>query len=503
MDLQKRNNGILLHITSLPSKYGIGDFGKEAYSFIDFLKKSKVGYWQLLPLGPTGYGNSPYSLRSTFAGNENLISIDSLIENGYLNTEDKKIFNSVKEGYIDFDFVDKVKRPLLFKAADNFIALNKEEENYNDFLKTNSFFLDDYTIFMALVDYYYDARWYSIWDEKLCIRDSKALEKIKSKLSTEIERYKVLQYFFFKQWLELKNYANKNGIKIIGDLPIFVAGDSVDAWANLHLFKTDENHKFNKVSGVPPDGFTADGQLWGTPLYEWEVHKKTNYKWWVSRIKHQLKLYDVIRIDHFRGLESYWEIPATHTTAKFGQWVKGPGQEIFDAIKHQLGELPIIAEDLGYLTKEVEDLRKDNGFPGMKIGIFGYEWDDNGKFNFDNMDFPNNYEKNFIAYPGTHDNQTILGWFKALSPDKKDDLRKLFNFNEENIVDEIIKILYKSKANIIICQIQDLLNLDDSARMNTPSTCGPFNWSWQLKSTLSLDKVQTKLKEYNEKYNRY
>ncbi len=503
MNLQKRNNGILLHITSLPSKYGIGDFGKEAYAFIDFLKESKVGYWQLLPLGPTGYGNSPYSLRSTFAGNENLISIDSLIEDGYLNTEDKNIFNSIKEGYIDFNFVDKVKRPLLFKAADNFIALNKEEENYQDFLKTNAFFLDDYAIFMALVDYYYDARWYSIWDENLGNRNQKALKEVKLKLKNEIERYKVLQYLFFKQWFKLKAYANNNGIKIIGDLPIFVASDSVDTWANLNLFKTDENHKFNKVSGVPPDGFTADGQLWGTPVYNWEVHKKNNFKWWISRIKHQLQLYDVIRIDHFRGLESYWEIPSTDSTARNGKWVKSPGQKLFNAIKSELGNnLPIIAEDLGYPSKDVETLRESNNFPGMKIGIFGYDWDENNQFNFENMDFPDNYEENFIAYPGTHDNQTILGWYKDLSKIKKDDLYRLFNFTEDNIVSEIIQNLYKSKANIVICQIQDLLKLDDSARMNTPSTCGPFNWSWQLKSSQEYDDIKSLLLLYNNKYNR-
>lgn len=502
MNFNKRDNGILLHITSLPSKYGIGDFGKEAYNFIDFLKEAKVGYWQILPIGPTGYGNSPYSLRSTFAGNENLISIDSLIDDGYLNTEDTKIFNSVNEGFIDFNFIDKVKRQLLFKAADTFLKQNKEEENYNNFLKNNSFFLDDYTIFMALVDYYYDARWYSIWDKELAHRDEKAIQDVKIKLHDEINRYKVLQYLFFKQWYKLKKYANENSIKIIGDLPIFVAGDSVDSWANIDLLKTDENMRYNKVSGCPPDGFTADGQLWGNPIYDWNKMKENDYKWWIKRIKHQLNLFDIIRIDHFRGLESYWEIPSDHKTARYGKWVKGPGQDLFDKIKQELGELPIIAEDLGYMTKEVEILRDNNNFPGMKIGIFGYSWDKDDNFIFDNFDYPENYGENFIAYPGTHDNQTILGWYKNLSQKHKKDLFNLFEFDEKNIAWQMIEKLYESKAILVITQLQDLLELDDSARMNTPSTCGPFNWSWQLKSNIDLSDLKTKLLKYNNKYKR-
>lgn len=502
MDLNKRNNGILLHITSLPSNYGIGDLGSNAYKFVDFLSKSSVGYWQILPIGPTGYGNSPYSLRSTFAGNENLISIDSLITDGYLNTEDTEIFNSVKNGFIDFNFIDKVKRPLLFKAADNFLLLNKEEENYTNFLKTNSFFLNDYAIFMALVDYYYDARWYSIWDKGLSKRDKIALKEVEKKLYKEINRYKVLQYLFFKQWFNLKTYANKNKVKIIGDLPIFVSGDSVDTWSNIELFETDYNNNFNKVSGCPPDDFTADGQLWGNPIYDWSAHKKDNYQWWVKRIEHKLNLFDVIRIDHFRGLESYWEIPSNHKSAKYGKWVKGPGQELFDAIKNKLGKLPIIAEDLGYMTEEVELLRNNNNFPGMKIGIFGYSWDKDDNFEYENNDFYKNYEENFIAYPGTHDNQTILGWYKRLEKNHKKDLLELFNFSQENIVWKMIETLYKSKAKIVITQLQDLLELDDKARMNIPSTCGLYNWSWQLQSLKQLDDIIDKLKSLNNKYNR-
>lgn len=503
MSLTKRNNGILLHITSLPSKYGIGDFGKEAYAFIDFLKRSKVGLWQILPLGPTGYGNSPYSSRSTFAGNEHLLSLDFLIEDGYLNKTSLQSYPQVNEGYIDFGIVEEFKKPLLFKAADNFITLKKEQEDYERFVKDNAFYLDDYCIFMALVDYYYDARWYSVWDEDISKRKPKAIKQVKAKLFKEIERYKVLQYLFFKQWFKLKQYANENGIQIIGDLPIFVAGDSVDSWSNLELFKTNNKGEYTKVSGCPPDGFTSDGQLWGNPVYDWQVHKQTNYKWWISRIEHQLKLYDIVRIDHFRGFESYWEIDISETTARNGVWTKGPGQHLFDAIKEQLGSLAIIAEDLGYMTKEVEQLRNNNNFPGMKIGIFGYNWDENNKFDFNNMDLPTNYGENFIAYPGTHDNQTILGWFNSLEQHKKDFMLKVLATNENNIVWPFIKELYSSQANIVVIQMQDLLEKDDKARMNIPSTFGPFNWSWQLKGDEDLNQLESTLKLYNNYYKRY
>lgn len=502
MSVYKRNNGILLHITSLPSKYGIGDLGAQAYSFIDFLKRSKVGYWQILPIGPTGYGNSPYSSRSTFAGNEYLISLDFLIEDGYLNYEDTRILNNIKEGYVDFSIVENIKKSLLFKAADNFLKLNREEKAFNNFINENNFYIDDYSLFMALVDYYYDARWYSVWDKELGQRKPAAINNAKIKFETEINRYKVLQFLFFKQWFNLKQYANDNKIKIIGDIPIFVAGDSVDTWSNLHLFKTEIQGRYNKISGCPPDGFTSDGQLWGTPVYDWEVHRKTNFKWWITRIKRQLKLYDVVRIDHFRGLESYWEVPSNHKTARHGKWVKGPGQIFFDAIKKELGEIPIIAEDLGYMTDEVNKLRNDNNLPGMKIGIFGFSWNDSGELDYLNMDLPTNYEENFIAYPGTHDNQTILGWFNSLNNQQQDFMLKLLSTNKDNFVWSFIKELYASKASIVIVQMQDLLQKDDTARMNTPSTCGPFNWTWQLKSSDNLDKVESLLKLYNNYYKR-
>ncbi len=502
MGLNKRNNGILLHITSLPSKYGIGDFGVESYKFIDFLKKSKVGFWQILPLGPTGYGNSPYASRSTFAGNEYLLSLDSIIKDGYLNTEDTFNFPECKAGYVDFNIVETYKKPLLFKAADNFLKQGKEKKQYELFLDENAFYIEDYAIFMALVDFYYDARWYSVWNKKIAKRDKNALEKVRKDLHKEIKRYKVLQYLFFKQWFNLKQYANENGIKIIGDLPIFVAGDSVDAWANIELLKTDSKTQYSKVSGCPPDGFTADGQLWGNPVYNWQIHKKTNYKWWILRIKQQLKLFDIVRIDHFRGFESYWEISIDQTTARNGKWVKGPGQDFFDVIKKEISPLPIIAEDLGYMTKEVEKLRDDNNFPGMKIGIFGYNWDENEEFDYSNTDLPDNYGENFIAYPGTHDNQTVLGWFKSLSKEKQIFIKQKLDIKDDSIVWPFIKDILQSKAKVVIVQMQDLLEMDDTYRMNIPSTCGPFNWSWQLKPDADLNKLEAILKSLNTKYNR-
>lgn len=500
---KKRDNGILMHITSLPSKYCIGDFGKEAYDFVDFLKTSNVGIWQLLPIGPTGYGNSPYASRSTFAGNELLISLDKLIDNGLLNKKDI-VFPDYDGKKVNYYLADSWKKPLLFKAADNFINQNKQsDKDYLDFVEKSKFFLDDYCLFMALCDHYYDARWYSVWDEKLGKRDEKALEEAREKFSKQINQYKVLQFFFFKQWKDLKSYANENDILIIGDLPIFVAGDSVDAWTETKLLKTDENGQFSYISGCPPDGFTADGQLWGNPVYDWETNKNTNYKWWIKRIEAQLDLFDIIRIDHFRGFDSYWQVPAGEKTARNGVWTPGPKQDLFDAIKKELGVLPIIAEDLGYLTKSVEKLRDDNNFPGMKIGIFGFSWDENKNLDLNNMDLPDNYIENCIAYPGTHDNQTINGWYQILEDYQKESVKEYLKCNDKNVAWALIEKIYESKAKFAIIQLQDLLEMnDEQGRMNIPSTCGDFNWSWKLYQNTDLSELKTKLVDCSKKYKR-
>lgn len=475
----KRSSGILFHITSLPGKYGIGDFGNEAYSFVDQLEKTGIKLWQTLPLGPTGYGNSPYSSRSTFAGNELLISIDKLLKDNYLSPDDINNIPKFSARKVDYSKVEKWKKPLLFKAAKNFIKENKEEVEYKKFVENNKW-LDDYCLFISIYDEYNDSRWDSVWDEKLKNRDRKALDLKRLAHKEKIECYSVLQYFFFKQWFSLKAYANKKGIKIIGDIPIFVARDSVDAWTNRELFKTDEKGDFSFISGCPPDGFTPFGQLWGTPVYDWDRCEQSGFKWWIRRMKHQLTLCDILRIDHFRGFEAYWEVAAGAPNAINGIWTKGPGKKLFKAIKEELGETPLIAEDLGFMTDDVIKLRTDLNLPGMKIGVFGFDFDDDNIIDIGNTDLPQNYEENCFAYPGTHDNTTIQQWFSGLTTAQKDSVCEYFATDYNNIHNALIRAIYHSKANNVIVMVADILGLSSEGRMNTPSTCNDINWSWRL-----------------------
>ncbi len=475
----KRSSGILFHITSLSGKYGIGDFGFEAFEFVDKLAKSGVKMWQTLPLGPTGYGNSPYASRSSFAGNELLISIDKLLEDGYLSFSDIENIPEFSTKKVEYDRVNKWKKPLLFKAAKNFIKANKEEKEYKAFVKENKW-LEDYCLFISIYDEYNDSRWDSIWDEKLKNRDEKALQIKRDAHSEKIEYYSILQYLFFKQWFKLKAYANSKNIKIIGDIPIFVARDSVDAWTNRELFKTDAKGDFSCVSGCPPDGFTPLGQLWGTPVYDWESCEKTGFKWWIQRIKYQLTLCDILRIDHFRGFESYWEIKEGAPDAKNGKWVKGPGIKLFKAINKELGKTPLIAEDLGFMTEEVVKLRTDLNLPGMKIGVFGFGFDESDNIDINNMDLPQNYDENCFAYPGTHDNTTIQQWFSDLTTNQKDRVCEYLATDYNNIHNALIREIYHSKSKSVVVMLSDLMGLSKEGRMNTPSTCNDINWSWRL-----------------------
>lgn len=486
MQNNKRSSGILFHITSLPGKYGIGDFGNEAYTFVDQLEKTGVKLWQTLPLGPTGYGNSPYSSRSTFAGNELLISIDRLIEDSYLSIEDLKFIPKFSDKKVEYNKVEQWKKPLLFKAAKNFIKVNKEENEYKEFILNNKW-IDDYCLFISIYEEYNDSRWDSIWDEKLKNRDKDSLEKKRIEHKDRIELYKVLQYLFFKQWFALKKYTNEKGIQIIGDIPIFVARDSVDAWTNRSLFKTDAQGDFSFVSGCPPDGFTPLGQLWGTPVYDWESCERSGFKWWISRMKHQLNLCDILRIDHFRGFESYWEVSESATNAINGVWTKGPGKKLFKAIKQALGDTPLIAEDLGYMTDEVIKLRTDLNLPGMKIGVFGFSFDSNNLIDITNTDLPQNYGENFFAYPGTHDNTTIQQWFSSLTTAQKDSVCEYLATDYNNIHNALIRTIYHSNANNVVVMIADLMGLSAEGRMNTPSTCNDINWSWRLDRSIDLE----------------
>lgn len=477
----KRSNGILMHITSLPSEYGIGDFGPEAYRFVDKLHDSLCNYWQLLPLGPTGYGNSPYAARSTFAGNELLISPDLLYRDGYLDKEDL-VHPEFPDDRVDFSLVTEWKLPLLKKAAKNFLLKNKRRKAYRQFLSNESYWLEDYALFMVLYEKYYDARWHTIWDEKEGFRDPKTMEKIKKDKKDEIEIWYALQYLFDQQLFDLRSYANGLGIKTIGDIPIFVGADSADAWSHLELLKTDDEGHYTAVSGVPPDGFSATGQLWGNPVYDWDKHIETDFAWWKERIKRLLKMTDVLRIDHFRGLDAYWEIPAGDKTAENGKWKKSPGKKFFESIKKEMGDLPIIAEDLGFMTDGVIKLRDGNNFPGMKIATMGFSLNDKGELNtFDDF-LPMNYTRRFVAYTGTHDNETARAWFDGLSGDEKHHVREYLGSDDSEIVWSLIRAVMMSNADYAIFPMQDVLELGTEARMNFPSTCNEKNWAWRMKA---------------------
>ncbi|MBK5200259.1 MAG: 4-alpha-glucanotransferase [Spirochaetaceae bacterium] len=479
-----RNCGVLLHPTSLPSAHGIGSLGDKAFKFIDKLNDMKFSLWQILPLGPTGYGDSPYAAKSTFAGNELIIDLNTLAYEGYLELEEvlENPFSTSER--VDYEKVRNFKEPLLRKAALNFIKnrSNDESLSYNDFCHENEFWLEDYALYQVLCTTYEDSRWFSVWDEKVKRRDKNEIIKLSDKYADEILIVKVLQFFFNKQWQSVKSYANKKGIKIIGDVPIFVAGDSVDAWTHPELFKLDENLHQLYNSGVPPDAFSDDGQLWGNPVYDWDKHKETEFNWWSKRIGAYLKNCDIIRIDHFRGLSAYWEVDASEKTAINGKWVPSPGQDLLDVLKKDFCTLPIIAEDLGIITDEVEELRDNNNLPGMKILQFAFGFKNDRSFDANNAYLPHNCIENSVVYTGTHDNDTTLGWYQKLDEKTKDAIRVYLECSDNEVPWELIRACLMSNSKWAIFPMQDILELDSSSRMNTPSTCGSFNWSWRLPS---------------------
>ena len=407
-----RKSGIILPIFSLPSNYGIGTFGIEAYKFVDFLKNSNQKYWQILPVGPTSYGDSPYQSFSTFAGNPYFIDLDLLVADGLLaipNIEKYEFGNDID--YVDYSVMYQNRYKVLRSAYK--VKTQEIENKINIFRDENKEWIEDYALFMALKDYNKGASWNS-WDDEIKFRTEEGLKKYKDLLKEEIDFHVFLQYLFFKQWNSLKSYANENGIEIIGDIPIYVAQDSADVWSNSSLFRLDENLNPIEVAGCPPDAFSETGQLWGNPIYDWDAMEKEDYKWWVRRFKESRKIFDVIRIDHFRGFESYWAIPFEDETAINGQWKKGPGIKVFNAIKKELGNVQVIAEDLGYITEEVRNLLDECGYPGMKVLQFAF--DPNG----DSEYLPHNYTSNYVVYTGTHDNDTIKGWYESLSKEEKD-----------------------------------------------------------------------------------
>lgn len=485
MKTEDRNCGILLHPTSLPSRHGIGSLGEEAFKYIDLLNEMKISLWQILPLGPTGFGDSPYASRSTFAGNELMIDLTQLALENYLDLSDiiKDPFELTDR--IDYNLVREFKEPLLKKAALNLLK-SEDTKDFEKFCKENKFWLDDYALYTILVEDFNDSRWFLSWPENLKMRKKSALNNIIKNNKERIQIVKAMQYFFFNQWQKVKAYANSKGIKIIGDIPIFVAGDSVDAWTNVELFKMDEDYKQLFSAGVPPDAFSDEGQLWGNPIYDWDKHIETNFEWWTKRIKATMKMCDIVRIDHFRGLESYWQVPSSEKTALNGKWVKAPGQLLLDHLYKSIKNLDVIAEDLGVITQEVEKLRDRNNLPGMKILQFAFGFK-NGKLDSKNAYLPHHCNYNSVVYTGTHDNDTTRGWFNKLDDGTKDLIRRYYESSNEEIVWKMIRNMLFTNSKWAIIPMQDILEMDTNSRMNTPSTCSSSNWSWRLTS-LDVDK---------------
>lgn len=469
----ERSAGILLHPTSLPGKYGIGDLGNEAYRFVDWLESAGQILWQVFPLGPTGYGDSPYQCFSAFAGNPLLISPDKLKEEGLLTENDLAEIPHYNPTQIDFGSGIDFKHNLLKKAFQNF--KNSDHTEWNKFCEEQKDWLEDYAFFMAAKEFHNGELW-TKWDKSLVVRDKNSLAEWKEKLSDKISYQKFIQFKFFEQWKNIKTYANEKGIKIVGDMPIFIAYDSADLWANKELFTVDEEGKLLTVAGVPPDYFSATGQLWGNPLYHWDKMEEDDFLWWRKRIKSLLELVDIIRIDHFRGFEAYWEIPGDAPTAETGKWIKAPGEKLFSSLKNHLGELPILAEDLGVITKEVEALRDKFEFPGMKILQFAFGTGMERKF------LPHNISKNCVVYTGSHDNDTTRAYFEKERNAGNDiflHAQKYLDYNGPDISQKLIKAAYSTVADIVIIPMQDVLNLGAEARMNFPGKLGG-NWTWRF-----------------------
>lgn len=490
----KRGAGILLPVSCLPSDLGIGTFGKEAYRFVDFLKAAGQRYWQVLPLGPIGYGNSPYSSTSAFAGNPYYIDLGLLINEGMLGLEQvNKINWGSDPKYVNYNILYSEKFKLLRIAYKN--SHHEKSDSYLKFYKDNFYWLEDYSLYMAIKNHFDDRGWQS-WPEEIMLRNPTAIAKMADILADDIGFWRFCQYMFYSQWLKLKEYANEHDIEIIGDIPIYVALDSADVWANHNLFDLDERRKPRHVAGVPPDMFSKTGQLWGNPIYNWKLMEKDNFKWWRTRIENNTLLYDLIRIDHFIGIANYYSIPANEDTAENGQWITGPGEKLINAINDALGDKKIIAEDLGNVTPEVKKLLSNSGYPGMRLiqmAFFGGS---------DNSNLPFNFDANCVVYGGTHDNETLKGFFNHQSRRITKYAKEFLNVKrKKNIPRAIIYAAYQSVANTAIIQMQDFLGLDNSARINTPSTIGG-NWEWRLTKGQLTKSLGREIKKLTTLYGR-
>lgn len=489
-----RRSGVLLPISSIPSAYGIGSLSKEAYEFVDFLEEAGQKLWQILPLGPTGYGDSPYQSFSTFAGNPYFIDLEQLIEKGWLTEEAcKKCDFGGDDTSIDYEKI-YLERFKILKAAFQKSNIEKKED-FQAFCLENAYWLEDYALYMAVKNSFGGKSWLE-WPKDIKQREAEALEKFSKKYKEEVTFYKFQQYLFDKQWKALKAYANKKGIQIIGDIPIYVALDGADTWANPNLFQLDENCTPTAVAGCPPDAFSATGQLWGNPLYRWDYHKQTGYDWWLKRMAYCYKLYDIVRIDHFRGFDEYYSIPYEDTTAEFGHWEKGPGYDIFEVLKKKLGNKAIIAEDLGFLTDTVIKLVKKTKYPGMKILQFAFDSREESDY------LPHNYPKNCVVYTGTHDNDTTVGWYETFGKKDKNFANRYLNIKSKKDVPWIfIRAALASVSDTAIIPIQDYLELGSQARINTPSTLG-CNWKWRLKKGQCSKDLALKMKKMSKLYGR-
>lgn len=469
----ERASGVLLPIFSLPSKYGIGCFSKEAYQFIDRLKAAGQSYWQILPLGPTGYGDSPYQSFSTFAGNPYFIDLETLTGEGLLTAQECEYgCEEIREDKIDYEKIYKTRFQILEKAFSRF----GENDEYRAFVSENQFWLEDYSLYMAIKDRNGGVSW-NEWEEPLKNKESQAIENAKAELSRQIAFYKFQQYEFDRQWKRLRSYANENGIEIIGDIPIYVAFDSADTWSAPEMFRFNDALEPIDVAGCPPDGFSQTGQLWGNPLYDWEYHKKTGYDWWIRRIEHCFRLYDVVRIDHFRGFDEYYAVPYGEKTAVHGKWMPGPGIELFRTLEEKIGRKRIIAEDLGFLTPSVIQLLKESGFPGMKVLQFAFDSREDSNY------LPHTYTRNCVVYTGTHDNDTTKGWYHTAAGSTRQFAKEYMykpRLDEDTLAGDFIAMAMGSAADLCIVPMQDYLGLGSDARINTPSTLGG-NWEWRMK----------------------
>ena len=487
----KRESGILLHISSLPTKYGIGTLGQEAYRFIDFLKAAGQRYWQVLPIGPTSYGDSPYQSCSACAGNPYFVDLDTLLQERILEPEDLEGCFWGEPGRVDYGAMYYYRLPLLERAYRRGRELRKAE--FAAFRAANPW-VEEYALFMALKRKFGGLPW-NQWPEKAARRDPAALKRYREELQEDVSCFAFTQYLFNEQWEKLFAYAKEQGIKIIGDIPIYVTLDSCDVWLNPELFQLDESYAPTCVAGCPPDGFSEDGQLWGNPLYDWPKHEADGFAWWIARVKASARFFDVIRFDHFRGLESYWSVPFGEATARNGKWVKGPGMKLVKALREGVPEVDFIAEDLGYQTPEVEQLLKDSGFPGMKVLEFAF-YGENGDY------LPHNHTPNSICYIGTHDNLTLAQW---LAEESEETVEKAVKYlaltKEEGYIRGFLRAGMGSVSRIFVAQMQDWLELGAEARMNAPGALSSSNWSWRLKE-LPVDKLAAEILEMTKRYSR-